>query len=251
MTYYHVEFDFGDISHFWWNLSKETLLQKMVVPFVNRQVLRTETDRGGAVINLGTVRYLRVFKTDEALKSDTPGVAPQVLGDPDSTFVKEHDCTGEILDEAQVEVAAPLTRSLLQTALAPTLDQIFVVMKFGDEELDSMYEGVIKPLGGDIGFDVLRIDEVQDSGNITDQVLEAIGSSALIIADLSGERPNTYEAGYAHALGKQIVFTIRQGDEIHFDLVGYRFIQWRTENDLRQKLRRRLEAFRTERGKSV
>jgi len=126
------------------------------------------------------------------------------------------------------------------------------VMKFGDEELDSMYEGVIKPLGREIGFDVLRIDEVQDSGNITDQVLEAIASSALIIADLSGERPNTYyEAGYAHALGKEIIFTIRQGDEIHFDLAGYRFVQWRTENDLRQKLLRRLEAFRTQIGKSA
>lgn len=63
-----------------------------------------------------------------------------------------------------------------------------------------------------------------------------------MLADLSGERPNCYyETGYAHALKKDMVLTIREEDRIHFDLSHYRFIVWDTESNLRRKLRRRLE----------
>jgi hypothetical protein len=126
---------------------------------------------------------------------------------------------------------------------APKL-QIFVVMKYGDDELDSAYEGVIKPVGCDFGFDVHRIDEIQDSGNITQQILESIASSALVLADLTGERPNCYyEAGYAHAKGKEMILAAKHGSSIHFDLAAHRFIHWKTEADYRRKLRERLTSL--------
>lgn len=126
----------------------------------------------------------------------------------------------------------------------PEQNQAFVVMKFGDEALDSAYEGVVRPLLSDFGFAPLRIDEIQDSGKISQQVLYALRRSAVIVADLSGERPNCYyEAGFAHAMGKAIIFSIRKGERIHFDLADHRFIEWTTEADLRKKLRRRLEAL--------
>ena len=122
-------------------------------------------------------------------------------------------------------------------------------MKFGDEVLDSAYEGVIKPIGEQFGFNVLRVDEIKDSGNISQQILENIACSEIVLAELSGERPNCYyEAGFAHALGKEIIFSIKKGDDIHFDLAGYRFITWKTEAEFRRNLTTRLESYISKEG---
>ena len=118
-------------------------------------------------------------------------------------------------------------------------------MKFDDKILDSAYKGVINPMAAEFGLKSLRIDEIQDSGKITEQILTEIARSKVVLCDLSGERPNCYyEAGFAHALGKTMVFSIRKEDAIHFDLAGYRFIVWETELELRNTLRSRLDALK-------
>jgi nucleoside 2-deoxyribosyltransferase len=95
------------------------------------------------------------------------------------------------------------------------------------------------------GFTALRIDEVENAGSITEQTLQQIERSAVVLADLSGERPNCYfEAGYAHALGKQLILSIRKGETRHFDLADRRFIEWETEKELFDGLTRRLESIR-------
>jgi nucleoside 2-deoxyribosyltransferase len=118
-------------------------------------------------------------------------------------------------------------------------------MKFGDKFLDSAYFGVIKPTIEKYGFKPLRIDEVQDSGRITDQVLEGIATSKYIFADLTGERPNCYyEVGFAHAIGKEMILAIKKGNRIHFDLADYRFIEWETELELREALCKRFSTIK-------
>ena len=102
----------------------------------------------------------------------------------------------------------------------------------------------MRPIAEKYGLSALRIDELQNSGQISDQILEEIASSAVVLCDLSRERPNCYyEAGFAHALGKEIVFTIRKEDRVHFDLSAYRFIEWETDLELRQQLDRRFAAI--------
>ena len=94
------------------------------------------------------------------------------------------------------------------------------------------------------GYAVVRIDEVQDGGNISAQILENVARSAIVVAELSGGRPNCYyEAGYAHALGKEMIFVIRKGQKIPFDLSTHRFIQWETEAELRERLQQRLDSL--------
>jgi hypothetical protein len=75
-------------------------------------------------------------------------------------------------------------------------------------------------------------------------MLVSIAESAIVYADLSGERPNCYyETGFAHALGKNLILAINSSYSRHFDISGYRFITWDTEHDLREKLTSRLEAM--------
>jgi len=133
------------------------------------------------------------------------------------------------------------TGSISITRVRPT-KVAFVIMKFGDKVLDSAYEGVYEPVLYEFGYSAIRVDHVQDSGPIPGQIHEIIRTADLVLADLSGERPNCYyEAGLAHALEKKMILTIREEDRIHFDLSHYRFIVWDTESALRRKLRRRLE----------
>lgn len=117
-------------------------------------------------------------------------------------------------------------------------------MKIDEPGLDSTYKEIIKPLIEKFNYRSIRIDEIENSGKIIDQILEEIAKSEIILCDLTGERPNCYfEAGFALALGKEIIFTIKAGSELHFDLKPYRFIEWKTEDELIDRLRKRLESI--------
>lgn len=120
-------------------------------------------------------------------------------------------------------------------------------MKFGDKLLDSAFEGVIEPVFLEFGYNVIRVDKIQDSGNISDQILDSISKSKYVLSDLTGSRPNCYyETGFAHALRKEMILTCHKDEKIHFDLEGYRFIIWKTESELRKKLKARLKVLTTE-----
>ena len=237
--WYHAITDFGQKKRYWWNRDRDDLVSDLLIPLLSKQVVVTGRREKKTLFNFGTVSYVSILKTSQKLSRPGEGKAPSELRD--KNFIKKHNATEEFVNEIRLIQSSPLVRSLLQQALSKPLNQMFVVMKFGDPQLDSAYEGVIKPIGESFSYKVLRVDEIQDSGAISSQILENIAQSRLVFLELSGERPNCYyEAGYAHALGKEIIFSIRKGERVHFDLAGYRFIQWDTEADLRKKLKKRL-----------
>ncbi len=239
--WYHAVTDFGEKSRYWWNRTRESFVADIIVPFVSKQVKIAKRRGSKTLFNFGSISYLTVIKTERKLKRPAEGLHPTEFDDPE--FVAVHTATEEFLDEIKILAASPPSRSILQQSVGKPNKQIFVVMKFGDSLLDSAYEGVIKPIGREFGFEVLRVDEIRDAGHIVQQVLENISQSEIILAELSGQRPNCYyEAGFAHALGKEMIFSIRKNDEIHFDLAGYRFIRWGTESELRRYLRQHLES---------
>jgi nucleoside 2-deoxyribosyltransferase len=241
-VWYHAITDFDDDTRYWWNRTREELVDELVLPLVGKQVRAVKRHDRKALFNFGAISYMTILKTRSKLKRPAHGKVPPEL--KNRRFVQENDATEEFLDELKVLSASPESRSLLQQSLAKPLKQVFVIMRFGDADLDSAYQGAIKAVGEKFEFRVLRADEIRDAGQIAHQVLDNISRSEIVLAELSGERPNCYyEAGFAHALGKTMIFCIRQGENIHFDLTGYRFIQWRTEEDLRQKLREFFESY--------
>jgi hypothetical protein len=227
------------------NESEDYLVKNIVIPFINGQVISSDYSEANGkknkmLINMKSAVSLSIYKTEEKIEDNvfTAGsngykVSPEFV---------QFDCTAEFVEKVRELQANPSMRSLLEIAFRKPEKQIFVVMKFGDEILDSAYEGVIKPLASEFNLDVVRVDEIQDSGKINDQILENIAKSCLIISDLSGERPNCYyETGFAHALGKDVILTIHENSDIHFDLSSHRFIQWKTEKNLRDQLRQRIQ----------
>lgn len=244
MYYYHAVCEFNrysdDVSaiHWWSDFSKEEIISEVVLPFIRKQIVKCHLNGDIALLNLGQTKYLRIYRTRKTLTDE------QIEKIENNNPVGA-DCTERILNEIKFENASNDIKSLLAKSIMPLKHQLFVTMKFGDELLESAYKGVIRPIAEEFGYHVLRIDEIQDSGMITNQIIEHIAESELILADLTGARPNCYyETGVAYALGKELILTIKKGERAHFDLSVYRFIEWKTEHELRLKLRERFNSVK-------
>lgn len=232
----------GEYQHYS-NGSLDWYRKNIIVPMFNGQVVVLHEWKGkdDAVVNMRSILEIELFKTSDKIKDDNESERDKFMM---SAEFQKHNCTKEILDEVRTSISSNASKSLIQNSLTESKNQIFTIMKFGDIELDSAYEGVIEPIANEFDFEAIRVDKIQDAGKISDQILENIGLSKIVISDLSGERPNCYyETGFAHALGKELILTIRDKEKIHFDLSGYRFIVWKSEADLRKKLRERIQSI--------
>ncbi|WP_052126284.1 hypothetical protein [Ureibacillus massiliensis] len=242
---YHAIINYLDTKHYWWNYSKENLIDKILIPFINGQVIPIKSGEKKKILNMKNTTLLSIYRTEESLNKISYCPIKKFMS---SEEFGKYDCTEEVLNEVKNNISESHTRSIIEQKFSEVKNQVFVIMKFNDDELDSAYEGVIEPVIKDFGLDCIRVDKLQDSGKINDQIIENIATSKYILADLTGERPNCYyEAGYAQALGKEVILTIKQNEKIHFDLSGNRFIQWATEADFRNKLRERFK-FITEKN---
>lgn len=104
--------------------------------------------------------------------------------------------------------------------------RVFVIMPFS-EPFDSLYREVIAPVSKDMGFTLVRVDEINGPGIILDDIQQQIAQADAVVAEISTPNPNVfYELGYAHALEKPAVLLVRreQGSQMPFDIRGYRAI---------------------------
>lgn len=74
------------------------------------------------------------------------------------------------------------------------------------------------------------------------EIFFEIEQSKFVVVDIS--HPNYgayYEAGYAQALGKQVIFCCKKGSENpHFDISQKNMIFWETEAELVERLTKRI-----------
>jgi nucleoside 2-deoxyribosyltransferase len=123
-------------------------------------------------------------------------------------------------------------------------NQAFVAMWF-DRTLVPAYTVGILPALEKWGYRALRIDREEHNEKIDDRIIAAIRRSAVVIADVTGQRTGVYyEAGFAQGLGIPVIWCCRSEeiDKLHFDTRQYNHIIWSTPEDLRRKLEDRIEA---------
>ena len=99
------------------------------------------------------------------------------------------------------------------------------------EEADAVLRYIIGPALGRIAADggpvitAVRSDQIGTPGRIEEQMLEAILTYDLCIADLSGLNPNVlYELAIAQCAGRPVVLMCRAGENLPFDVKDYRTI---------------------------
>lgn len=126
-------------------------------------------------------------------------------------------------------------------------DQGFVAMWF-DPHLEDMFSIIQKTVKEKTKYRLLRIDFVEHNDDITDKIIAEIRRSKFLVADFTGDRGGVYyEAGFAHGLGKEVIFTCRKDyfcneRKPHFDIEHRSFILWETPEQLAEKLVDRIRA---------
>jgi hypothetical protein len=128
--------------------------------------------------------------------------------------------------------------------------QAFVAMWFGQpdrvEGMKSIFDNGIKKAFTEADtspkFTPIRIDLIEHNDPIDQKILVEIRRSRFVIADLTGNRGGVYfEAGYALSLGIPVIWMCEKGTKVHFDVGQFSRIEWENENDLYEKLKRRIE----------
>ena len=120
----------------------------------------------------------------------------------------------------------------------------FVAMSF-DASLKSVYDNGIKKAIVDAKFDPIRVDAEEYNDKICDEIIANIRKAKFVISDVTQQKNGVYfEAGFAMGLGKPVIWTCRNDElnNLHFDTRQYNHIVWENEDDLYEKLLRRIEA---------
>lgn len=152
------------------------------------------------------------------------------------------------------ELAASISKQILEY-YETRIPRVFYITPLqgdmtGSQEEQRVYKEyserleVIEHVAEKFGFAVIRIDKASPISNLVDEIRSEIQKANFIIADLTDERPSCYfEAGYADALGKPIIYIASRdsvlkpgtGTKIHFD-IHYNIQYFKSHEELYDKL---------------
>lgn len=90
---------------------------------------------------------------------------------------------------------------------------------------DMLLECIVSPVLEEFGLQAVRADQIDKPGIITNQILDYIIKSKMVIADLSFHNPNVfYELAVRHMKGLPAIHLSRTADKIPFDIGNFRTI---------------------------
>lgn len=114
----------------------------------------------------------------------------------------------------------------------PSAQKCFIICPIGEPESaerirsDKLLKHIITPVV-EPRFKVIRPDKIAKPGVITDQIIQHLLTTPLVVADLTGSNPNVfYELAIRHATRKAFVQVIEHGERIPFDNFNMRTVQY-------------------------
>ena len=122
----------------------------------------------------------------------------------------------------------------------------FVAMSFKDEEepaLVDYYRAMQRAVkNADANIELNRMDLLDGDYEISQQIMDEIDRSDIVIADFTLNARNVYfELGYARAKGCRVIQTARKGTALEFDVRNWRTLFYRNATELEERLISELE----------
>ena len=119
--------------------------------------------------------------------------------------------------------------------------KVFIAMSF-DNSIDKARKSIMDAVQS-CGYVSMLIDIKEHNNQIVPEIYKEINDSEFVVADLTGQRGGVYyEAGYAVAKNKELILCCREGENPHFDVAQINTIFWKDEQDLKERLIKRIEA---------
>lgn len=117
------------------------------------------------------------------------------------------------------------------------------------ERSDKLMEYIVEEAVSDYDYSVTRADQMDQPGSITDQIIEKVVDSELVVADLTGHNPNVfYELAVRHATGEPCIQLINSSESIPFDISDIRTIKYglgvKEADQAKQEIRSQLNMLR-------
>ena len=123
---------------------------------------------------------------------------------------------------------------------------VMVLMPFADTLRDH-YELGIKPAVVRAGCRCIRVDEEFILDDVVSQMRRLIAEADILVAEVSQPNPNVYyEVGYAHGLGKDVLFLADRAEGLPFDTRGIQHIVYKDITDLGASLEEALTRWKSQ-----
>lgn len=127
----------------------------------------------------------------------------------------------------------------------------FIITPIGERNssifrhIEGVVGTVIRPLLEKYEFlDIKAAHQIEESGNINNQLISRILNDDLVIANLTGNNANVmYELAIRHASGKPIIHICEEGTVLPFDLKGERTIFYTNDIKGAEELKVGVEKF--------
>ncbi len=133
--------------------------------------------------------------------------------------------------QEKVDTIKPLGRSIIA----------FVAMSFREEEepaLVDYYRAMEHAVvATKLPIELRRMDLLDGDFEISQQIMDRIASSDIVIADFTLSSRNVYfELGYARGMKRRVIQTARKGTLLEFDIRNWKTIIYRNATELEEKL---------------
>ena len=220
------------------------------------QELRHNTRRMLASVHFHHYSHAGVYvHHDEGLVLgvDPPSQEEVPFEDAATAPTRFDNAASEILD--LIDLLSPTdageSSSSDTSSYRPNTAFIMMAIDQSKPELEDIKNG-IKEVFREFGIHAITADEIEHDGAITNRILDEIEASEFLVADLTYERPNVYyEIGHAHARTKRVILVRRKGTKLHFDVAHRNCPEYENTTELKDRLRKRLEAMTNKRGPRV
>lgn len=216
-----------DISH----KDKEINILKLAA-----KILKNEPPFSGVILNKLDLYRLNMVDYSELITWINNMEKNALVKDLVSSFT-------ENIEDEPILSLTPKGWDKLNENYQPTNNKdVFIAMAFKDKNnniVDPQIRESIKRACKKLKWNPIIVDETQHNDGIVDKILYHIQNSRFVIADFTHHKSGVYyEAGYAKALGLNVIHTVLKSDskDVHFDLQHVNFIRWETVEDLEQKL---------------